>query len=332
MVSNMKKMIIYFDSGTTNSRGYLMAADGTVLDSQKCTVGSRDSAITGSNKVVIDALYGIYTTLLERNGASDADVERIYASGMVTCPYGLCEVPHVNVPVTVEEFAKSIYAFYEEQRFRREIRLIRGLRTLADSASQINNLRGEEIEVIGALPKLKHCFGEREVAVIMPGSHTHTLLVKNGVIEDLLANFTGELYSAIRRGTILAPVLDVEVDEFDADSIKLGVENLRKYGFTRALYICHAMRLFDDGTTVSRASYAEGVILGGMCQSLDWCKEERWKDLQDLVIIADAVTADIYSKVLANCLHDFTVHTMVIDKDWIPAVEGIRVLMKAEGR
>lgn len=175
-------------------------------------------------------------------------------------------------------------------------------------------------------------FGEQEVAVVMPGSHTHTLLVKNGVIEDLLANFTGELFAAIRKDTILAPILNAKVEQFDADMIALGVDNLCKYGFTRALYICHAMRLFNEGTPASRASYAEGVILGGLCQSLDQCKEERWKELENLVVIANEATADIYCKLLKNCQHSFHVHSLLIGKDWIPALEGIRTLMKIEER
>lgn len=325
-------MIVYFDSGTTNSRGYLLSSDTSLIDSEKRAIGSKDSAIAGDNSVLIDGLYEIYTSLLRRNNILDADVERIYASGMVTSPYGLCEIPHVCVPISLDKFVESMQTFREEKRFHRDIRLICGLKTQANYATGVNNLRGEEIEVIGAIPELTRQFGEQEVAVVMPGSHTHTLLVKNGVIEDLLANFTGELFAAIRKDTILAPILNAEVEQFDADMIALGVNNLRKYGFTRALYICHAMRLFNEGTPTSRASYAEGVILGGLCQSLDQRKAEQWKELKNLVVIADEATADIYCKLLKNCQNSFHVHSLLIGKDWIPALEGIRALIKIEER
>ena len=325
----MEKYIFYFDSGTTNSRGYLMAADGTLLGSKKCAVGSKDSTIAGDNSVLIDALYTLYTELLRDNGLSDADIGQIYASGMVTCPYGLCDVPHVCVPVTVESFAKQIYPFFEDKRFHREIRLVRGLKTVGDSAKEINIVRGEEIEVIGVMPELSRRFGDREVAAILPGSHTHTLLVKDGAIRDLLSNFTGELYCAIGKDTILSPVLNAKVDQYDAASIRQGVNNLRKYGFTRALYICRAMQVFNEGTETTRASYAEGVILGGLCQALDCFREEKWPGLQDLVIVADAKSADVYSKLLENCRHDFRIHTLISDRQRIPALDGIRVLMRS---
>ena len=45
----MKKYIIYFDSGTTNSRVYLLDRDYNVKFTAKRPVGSRDSAIEGSN-------------------------------------------------------------------------------------------------------------------------------------------------------------------------------------------------------------------------------------------------------------------------------------------
>ena len=41
----MKKYIIYFDSGTTNSRVYLLDRDYNVKFTAKRPVGSRDSAI-----------------------------------------------------------------------------------------------------------------------------------------------------------------------------------------------------------------------------------------------------------------------------------------------
>ena len=30
--------------------------------------------------------------------------------------------------------------------------------------------------------------------------------------------------------------------------VRKGVENLIRFGFNRAIYICHAMRIFNEGT------------------------------------------------------------------------------------
>ena len=323
-------MIVYFDSGTTNSRCYLLTEDAAFVDHMKIEFGSKNSAIMGNNAALLQKLHELYSALLTRNGCSDEDVTRIYASGMVTSPYGIQEVPHVTLPVDIPSFARHIHPHFEDRYFHREIRLVPGLRTTGESIDHTNNLRGEEIEAIGANPRLAKQFGAKPVAVVLPGSHTHTILMRNGAFEDLLANFTGELYSALQSTTILAPILNIPVETYDPEMVSLGVENLRKYGFTRALYICHAMQLFNRETAIRRASYAEGVILGGLCQALDCCCTDRWKDVENIAIVADSASIGIYEMVLKNCRTNLKIHSFEISKNWIPSLEGIRILMNIE--
>ena len=65
----MKKYIIYFDSGTTNSRVYLLDRDYNVKFTAKRPVGSRDSAIEGSNMVLIKALKSLYDEVFKKTDA-----------------------------------------------------------------------------------------------------------------------------------------------------------------------------------------------------------------------------------------------------------------------
>ena len=321
------KHFVYFDSGTTNSRGYLIGEDGTLVDSMHTAIGSRDSAIAESNSVLIDGLYRLYTQLLAHNEKTDAQILEIYASGMVTSPYGLCEIPHLCLPISVADFSKRLHPYFEAERFQRVMHLIPGLRTQDEDISLVNNLRGEEIEAIGIITQTHQQFANKPVGVVLPGSHTHTLLVRGTVIEDTLANFTGELYSSLSQDTILAPILNQSVDVYDPEMVCLGVKNLRKYGFTRALYICHSMRLFERETPIRRVSYAEGVILGGMCQSLDWYCQNRWQDLRDIVIVAEKSIAELYRMVLKNCHAPLSIYVMETRRDWIPALEGLKAIL-----
>lgn len=324
------KTYVYFDSGTTNMRGYMLREDGALICSAKARLGSRDSAISGHNAVVVDGLHALYEELLSASGKCDSDVEDIYASGMVTSPYGIHEIPHVVAPVSVSEFVTHVQPYFEGTRFHRTVNLVPGLKTDGARLCDINNMRGEEIEAIGAIPEIRARFGDEPVGIVLPGSHTHTLLVRGEILEDALSNFTGELYSAIRKTTILAPVLEIDVDEYDAEMICMGVENLRKYGFTRALYLCHTMRLFDRETPLRRASYAEGVILGGLCQSLDQSCAERWKTLRRLVVVAEPSTAKLYCSLLRNCQTPLEISAVESNAEWIPALQGMRYILQVK--
>ena len=46
-----KNYILYYDSGTSNTRAYLLDQEFQICAVAKRTVGSKDSAIAGSNRV-----------------------------------------------------------------------------------------------------------------------------------------------------------------------------------------------------------------------------------------------------------------------------------------
>lgn len=324
------KYIVYFDSGTSNSRGYLLD-DKLAL---KCTcqrqIGSKDSAIAGSNLVLIDGLYAMYRELLDSFGLADQDVAAIYASGMVTSPYGLIEVPHLKVPLSTKEIADSLFAFEEHTRFMRTVFLVPGLKTVHEDISFVNNMRGEEIEIVGLMAeKLRH-YGDEPLALVMPGSHTHITRIRGNAIEGIMSTFTGELFFALKTDTILAPVLGAESSGFDPSYIQKGVQNLKKFGFSRAVYICHTMRLFNEASAQQRLSYAEGVIMGGVCQALEHNCRTIWQDIKTAVVVSNPAMGNVYETILRECEPIKRVDVIPISSSYIPALEGIRALLSVK--
>ena len=223
----MKKYIIYFDSGTTNSRVYLLDREYNVKFTAKRPVGSRDSAIEGSNLVLIKALKSLYDEVFKKTDAIEEDVEAIYASGMITSPYGLHEIPHIVLPVTLGEFASHIYCHYEKKLFERNIYLVPGIKTVGDDIAFVNNTRGEEIEALGALADLEAMGASRKIALILPGSHTHVIYVEDGVLTGIISNFTGEVFQALKDETILSPILSLEEPILNPDQVRIGAAEIR---------------------------------------------------------------------------------------------------------
>jgi len=326
----MNKYIVYFDSGTSNSRIYLLDKDFQLLYVDKKNVGSRDSSIAGSNKVLIEGLYELYTTLLKENDLTEENIENIYISGLITSPYGMKEVPHKIVPITVPQFADSLYCHYEDTCFKRDIYLVPGLKTVNEDFSYVGNMRGEEIEIIGTLDELKAC-GITSAALLMPGSHSHITYVKDEVITDILSNFTGELFYAVKKETILAPVLDMDVQDLDKEMIHKAIENLRRFGFNRALYITHAMRMMDAGTPEQRFSYGEGVINGSLRIGLEHYCETRWTDCETLVIVSDEFMYKLFSIIFEGSPYIKNIVWLPISKTKSYAVEGLKKIVGIRG-
>ena len=99
------------------------------------------------------------------------------------------------LPMTVRDFADSLYPFHEDTCFHRDIFLVPGLKTLSDDFSFVNNLRGEEIEIIGALEELKAERDVENVVMLMPGSHTHGIYIQGDQITGIISNFTGSCFT-----------------------------------------------------------------------------------------------------------------------------------------
>lgn len=322
------KKIAYFDSGTSNTRIYLLNEKFEVLYTEKKSIGSKDSAIAGSNAVLIEGLWELYEGMLRVNGLSDRDIAEIYMSGMITSPYGMVEVPHLILPLEINDFAENIHCHFEEKRFNREIYLIPGMKTKGGDISFVNNLRGEEIEIMGTFDELTGCCPNQKIAVIMPGSHTHIICIENDQMTDIISNFTGELFHALKTATILAPVLSADAKELDREALLLGCENLRRFGFNRAIYIGHAMRLFNYGDEAARMSYIEGVTLGDVGNVLEYYCENFWNGCETAAIAADETMYEIYSTILSQSKFIRKVIWLPISKTKSYAVEGLRKIIE----
>lgn len=270
----------YFDSGTSNTRIYILR-DNCLTDSASRAIGSRDSALSGDRRILVRALKEMYDGILNRNGLTDSDIGEIWASGMISCPSGMVEIEHVPVPADCALLARETVEYEEKQYFHRKIKVIPGLKTIGrgikaplDRVSEVNNVRGEEVEVFGVLrqyPELRR----GHAVVVLPGSHTQVLFLENGVIYNILSNVTGELYSAVCKQSIIgASVEGQEKTSIDSAQVLKGIRNVEKYGFNRALYIVRAMELFADSTLTQRRSYLEGVLNAGVMRGISAITKE----------------------------------------------------------
>lgn len=295
---------IYMDSGTTNTKVFLVK-EGNCIDTLMLAVGTKDSAISGNNDVLLQGLKNGYDDILKKNGMLDSQIKQICLSGMVTNTFGIIEVPHISTPVGCKQLWAERYLHFEHKYFQRELVLIRGVKTgqpdetvTMENIGKMNNVRGEEIEVIGMLSK--GVLTENETAVmISPGSHTHMLYIKNGMICDIVSNFTGELYHAIQKETIFAGELIKEDVPLASESVLEGHKLLATYGLARALYIIHATKVFDVCEDKTRNALLMGLIVGSVIEMLQKKIECDWADAKKTVIIGGKHYIEAY-KILGS--------------------------------
>ena len=318
----------YFDSGTSNSRIYLLDSDFNVKYSNKKKLGSKDCAIAGSNDVLLLGLKELYDGMLKASGLLDKDISEIYASGMVTSMYGIKEVAHIGLPIRAEEFMNNTYCHFESRYFKRDIILVPGIKSrIGDDISLVGNVRGEEIELIGAMDEIKNRFKKERCIVVMPGSHTQIICLKDGVIEGLISNFTGELIQSLESNTIFSPILSGKFDGTLKDMVLLGKRNLERYGFNRALYIAHTMRTFKENDTKAQKSYLEGVINAGVVSVIEHYCDNYWKDCKNAAMISGKYLFDIYAALFENSAQIKNVVHLNNDKARSYSIEGLKKIV-----
>lgn len=298
---------IYIDSGTSNSKLYLLK-DMHSVDFMIANVGTKDSAISGSNDVLLSGLKAIYNGVLERNNLLDKDIESIWLSGMVTNPFGIIEVEHISTPVDAKKLMEQRYIHYEEKYFHRELNLIRGVKTAQrgqsvtmENIDQMNNVRGEEIEVVGMVARGIIPMNE-DCVMVSPGSHTHLVFVKNGTIMDIASNFTGELNYAIKKDTILGGELTDEDIVLTKEYVLQGYQMAKTYGLARALYIVHATKVFGVCENEVRNCLLSGIISGGVIDMLKYKVDREWNGVKRAVIIGGKNYIEAYKILMEHIL------------------------------
>lgn len=328
---------VYFDSGTTNTRAYVIK-DKQVVASGKKAIGSKDSSISGNKATLVGGIKELYDRVLQENSLTDSDIAEIYASGMITSPFGMKEVPHLTVPVSLDALRRQVYTYYEPDFFRRDVKLIRGIKTIPDGFTvdrqnmiDVNNMRGEEIEIFGMLADLPAERCNRPTAVFMPGSHTHVVFVKDGALQDILSNFGGELFGALASSTILSNSIDLGIETVDEGMVMLGYEKLAEYGFNRALYLVNTMQIFGVLTKRERTSYLEGVIVGGVMMAFEKTVSEKWKDVKELIVAGSGAMADACHILLKALYKDMNVNAMSAEGQGGYAVRGFFALQEQGG-
>jgi len=327
---------IYMDSGTSTTRAYLIKGN-EALDEVSAKVGTKDSAIRGSNDVLLSAMYGCYKELTNKNSLNDADIREIWMSGMVTNNFGLVEAEHTSLPVDAKKLANTAYVHNETKFFTREVHLVRGAKTAQPGQSidinniaDINTVRGEEIEAIGLAASTEVPLGS-DCVMISPGSHTHMLRIQNGAIIDISSNFTGELSHAIKTQTILGGELSPDPVEMREEYVLLGLKYLTEYGINRSLHIIHATRVLNVLTDNVRSQVFEGLIRGGVIRLLAKKISKDWLGVQNVIILGGKPYTRAYEILCRHLLpHDIKIN-LINNVTESYALRGFFEIIKVKG-
>jgi len=234
--------MIGVDWGTTSFRAYRMADDGTIQDRRTAALG----IMQVENGAFADALAA-------QIGPWLADGERnVLMCGMIGSRQGWVEAPYLPCPAGAGEIAGALagVAFPDA-----DVRIVPGL-IHADTAGVPDVMRGEETQLVGALPAIG-----TEGLVCLPGTHAKWVRIVRGRIAGFSTFMTGEVFSALRGHTILGRMM-AEAPQDDAAFADGLARSAAPGGMLHHLFGVRALGLSGRLADTASASYLSGLLIG----------------------------------------------------------------------
>ena len=233
--------LIALDWGTTNVRAALLDGSGNVLDEKR-----GESGVGHFSTEQFERRFDELT-------ARWPNVPAI-AAGMIGSRQGWREAEYIACPAGMEDLADALLSFDYQGR---SITIVPGLKL--DDGKRFDVMRGEESQLAGFIASQPNYTG----CVIMPGTHSKWVSLKNGTISVFRTYMSGEIFEAMSKHSILkhSVSLDKTGDEFFREKVvQIAKDNNSLEG---ELFGLRARHLLEGCQTTRLTQELSAVLIMG---------------------------------------------------------------------
>ena len=290
MANSGQPALIGLDWGTSSLRGYLVAADGSVIETIRQPWGIQHLPAGG----FAEAYRGVTGAWL----SSRPDLP-VLASGMVGSRQGWREAAYVDCPADAASLAAGLLRF---DTGTGPLAIVPGV---MQRGRLPDVMRGEETQIIGALaadPALA-----ARALFILPGTHSKWAAVRAGRIEQFQTFMTGELFALLRDHSLLgrpareaAPTgASAAPPAIDAAAFRQGVTVAQESGpsgIAGRLFTTRSLWLAGDLPAAASLDYLSGLLVGEEIRS--GLAARGGEPLLPLVLSGEAALCDRYREAL----------------------------------
>lgn len=260
-------MLITVDCGTTNMRCRLFEGE-RLLCEVKRTAGCRNTAFTGSDSFLREALRDSLCELLDKAGAAESAVEAVVCSGTLASDVGIFPIPHAIAPVGINETVAAARMTHMPDVTTLPILFIPGIKTLPKPGEtdvmriidRLESMSGEDCETYGIMSML----GLRgDFVITLPGSHNKVMEVDGeGRIISIRTGICGEFIAAISGHTMLRSALpQPPIRRILPEYLYLGFDYATEHGVSPSLVKARTGQLFAGWDEDMAANFFVGALL-----------------------------------------------------------------------
>lgn len=240
----MDKTILGVDWGTSNRRAYLIDQQGNCLAEHEdgqgmLAVGGRER-FSASLDGLLDAMH------------LDNDVP-VIMSGMVGSASGWQEVNYLDAAVPLTELPRHL-APVTDPAWAGRCHIVPGY--CYRNGAAVDVMRGEETQLLGAV-----ALGKRDGWLVLPGTHSKWVLLRDGVIQSFATYMTGELFAMLSAGGTLSSMM--AGDTTDAEGFASGLNQAaRNEPLSNTLFRVRAGVVSRTWPQQQAAAVVSGLLIG----------------------------------------------------------------------
>ena len=273
-------MFSFIDWGTSNFRAVLLDNNFVEIDFIETDVG-----ILSLEK---DEFYPYFKKIL--NKWLNKKV-KFYISGMAGSIDGWQETKYLLCPIKLEELSQNLVRL---KNIEEDICIVTGIKSVKDDCIEL--MRGEEIQVFGAMQKMEI----KDGIFILPGTHSKWVKVERERVVDFKTNMSGEVFDLMSSVSILSK--SIKSKKINMRAFKKGLKlSLSEYGVLNQMFQVRTQA--DKVGKEGAYSFLSAVIIGSEIRYMSRVFESK-----KITLIGTAVLNNLYKSALLK--YGFCVKTI----------------------
>lgn len=274
--ASARPAFVVIDWGTSSFRGWLIAADGTVLSDSRGGEGMLHCVSSGFAPVLADHLA--------RLGAP-TDLP-VLICGMAGARQGWIEAPYLKTPTRLDRLHEGAIRVDTPG----DVRILPGLAQAREDRPDV--MRGEETQLLGAIEP------DFTGLVCVPGTHSKWVSIISGEVVDFATYMTGELFAVISQHSILVHAVEAAAAPAADDHCfraGLAIAKGAPSGLTSSLFRLRAAQLLGFEQRADGAARLSGLLIGTEITDA----HRRYGAQHELLLIGAGALGDLYRSALA---------------------------------
>jgi 2-dehydro-3-deoxygalactonokinase len=232
------------DWGTSNRRAYLIDQSGACLAEHEDNQGML--AVGGRDKFGA-SLAGLLDAMRLPAGVP------VIMSGMVGSASGWQEVNYLDASAPLESLPEHL-APVTDPAWAGRCHIVPGY--CYRNGAAVDVMRGEETQLLGAV-----ALGHRDGWIVLPGTHSKWVLLRDGVIQSLATYMTGELFAMLSAGGTLSAMMSG--DTTDAAGFEAGLDQAARHEpLSNTLFRVRAAVVSKSAPSQQAAAVVSGLLIG----------------------------------------------------------------------